>query len=241
MAYALENALYQWRDGDRRLAQRRQPARADLDRAADVRGRASCASGSARASCGVGAGRPLPPGHGLGHRAGRPQRRRHRRRRRVEVDARLRPLRPRGARPSRHWPARSRERTATPPVAGLARAGPRSRRRARPGAPCPAGAPRARARRGPQRVHALLQLRGSRSVSSLQLLALLAGRARLLRASAWPARCRAAGSRPASPSSASRPTRSQRMLVRRAGAGVRCGRRRAIPAHPSRPAPRLSS
>jgi hypothetical protein len=36
MAYALENALYQWRDGDRRLAQSNEPARADLDRAADV-------------------------------------------------------------------------------------------------------------------------------------------------------------------------------------------------------------
>ena len=36
MAYALENALYQWRDGDRRLAQAAEPARADLDLAADV-------------------------------------------------------------------------------------------------------------------------------------------------------------------------------------------------------------
>jgi hypothetical protein len=36
MAYALENALYQWRDGDRRLAATSEPARADLDRAADV-------------------------------------------------------------------------------------------------------------------------------------------------------------------------------------------------------------
>ena len=36
MAYALENALYQWRDGDRRLAQASEPARSDLDRAADV-------------------------------------------------------------------------------------------------------------------------------------------------------------------------------------------------------------
>jgi hypothetical protein len=36
MAYALENALYQWRDGNRRLAQVSEPARADLDRAADV-------------------------------------------------------------------------------------------------------------------------------------------------------------------------------------------------------------
>ena len=36
MAYTLENALYQWRDGDRRLAEASEPARADLDRAADV-------------------------------------------------------------------------------------------------------------------------------------------------------------------------------------------------------------
>jgi hypothetical protein len=36
MAYALENALYQWRDGNRRLADVPEPARADLDRAADV-------------------------------------------------------------------------------------------------------------------------------------------------------------------------------------------------------------
>jgi choline dehydrogenase-like flavoprotein len=36
MAYALENALYQWRDGDRRLAESSEPARADLERAADV-------------------------------------------------------------------------------------------------------------------------------------------------------------------------------------------------------------
>ena len=34
MAYALENALFQWRDGDRRLAQTSEPARSDLDRAA---------------------------------------------------------------------------------------------------------------------------------------------------------------------------------------------------------------
>ena len=34
MAYSLENALYQWRDGDRRLAETPEPARADLDRAA---------------------------------------------------------------------------------------------------------------------------------------------------------------------------------------------------------------
>jgi hypothetical protein len=36
MAYALENALFQWRDGDRRLAGTPEPARADLDRAADA-------------------------------------------------------------------------------------------------------------------------------------------------------------------------------------------------------------
>ena len=36
MAYAIENALYQWHDGDRRLAATAEPARADLDRAADV-------------------------------------------------------------------------------------------------------------------------------------------------------------------------------------------------------------
>jgi hypothetical protein len=35
LAYALENALYQWRDGDRRLAETSEPARTDLDRAAD--------------------------------------------------------------------------------------------------------------------------------------------------------------------------------------------------------------
>ena len=34
MAYAIENALYQWHDGDRRLAATAEPARADLDRAA---------------------------------------------------------------------------------------------------------------------------------------------------------------------------------------------------------------
>ena len=36
MAYALENALFQWRDGDRRLAETPEPARADLDRAAAI-------------------------------------------------------------------------------------------------------------------------------------------------------------------------------------------------------------
>jgi hypothetical protein len=34
MAYAIENALFQWRDGDRRLAKTPEPARADLDEAA---------------------------------------------------------------------------------------------------------------------------------------------------------------------------------------------------------------
>jgi hypothetical protein len=36
MAYALENALYQWRDGHRRVAETPEPARSDLDFAADV-------------------------------------------------------------------------------------------------------------------------------------------------------------------------------------------------------------
>jgi hypothetical protein len=36
MAYALENALYQWHDGNRRLADAPEPARADLEQAADV-------------------------------------------------------------------------------------------------------------------------------------------------------------------------------------------------------------
>src|SRR3954454_24807993 len=36
MDYALEDALFQWRDGDRRLAETPEPARADLDRAAYV-------------------------------------------------------------------------------------------------------------------------------------------------------------------------------------------------------------
>jgi hypothetical protein len=36
MAYALENALYQWREGERRLAETPEPARADLERAADT-------------------------------------------------------------------------------------------------------------------------------------------------------------------------------------------------------------
>jgi hypothetical protein len=36
MAYALENALYQWREGERRLAATAEPARAELDRAVDV-------------------------------------------------------------------------------------------------------------------------------------------------------------------------------------------------------------
>ncbi|MEA2377599.1 MAG: hypothetical protein QOK00_1959 [Thermoleophilaceae bacterium] len=36
MAYALENALYQWQDGHRRLADAPEPARADLEQAADV-------------------------------------------------------------------------------------------------------------------------------------------------------------------------------------------------------------
>jgi hypothetical protein len=36
MAYALENALYQWRDGDRRLAATPEPAKADLELAVDA-------------------------------------------------------------------------------------------------------------------------------------------------------------------------------------------------------------
>jgi hypothetical protein len=36
MAYAVENALYQWRDGERRVAATSEPARADLDRATDA-------------------------------------------------------------------------------------------------------------------------------------------------------------------------------------------------------------
>jgi len=35
MAYALENALYQWREGERRIAETPEPARTDLDRAAE--------------------------------------------------------------------------------------------------------------------------------------------------------------------------------------------------------------
>ncbi|MGH2804399.1 MAG: hypothetical protein ACRDL4_15320 [Thermoleophilaceae bacterium] len=35
MAYAVENALYQWREGERRVAATPEPARFDLDRAAD--------------------------------------------------------------------------------------------------------------------------------------------------------------------------------------------------------------
>ena len=34
MAYALENALFQWREGERRIAGTSEPARADLERAA---------------------------------------------------------------------------------------------------------------------------------------------------------------------------------------------------------------
>ena len=36
MAYALENALYQWREGERRIADKPEPAQADLQAAADV-------------------------------------------------------------------------------------------------------------------------------------------------------------------------------------------------------------
>jgi hypothetical protein len=36
MPYSLENALYQWREAERRLADTPEPARADLERAAEV-------------------------------------------------------------------------------------------------------------------------------------------------------------------------------------------------------------
>jgi len=36
MAYAVENALYQWREGERRIALAPEPAKADLDVATDV-------------------------------------------------------------------------------------------------------------------------------------------------------------------------------------------------------------
>jgi hypothetical protein len=36
MAYALENALYQWRDGERRVAATAEPAKADLEVAVDA-------------------------------------------------------------------------------------------------------------------------------------------------------------------------------------------------------------
>jgi len=36
MSYALENALYQWREGERRIAGASEPAKADLDGATDV-------------------------------------------------------------------------------------------------------------------------------------------------------------------------------------------------------------
>ena len=36
MGYQLENALFQWREGERRLRDTSEPAQADLDRAADV-------------------------------------------------------------------------------------------------------------------------------------------------------------------------------------------------------------
>ena len=36
MSYAQENALFQWREGERRLREMGEPARADLDRAADA-------------------------------------------------------------------------------------------------------------------------------------------------------------------------------------------------------------
>ena len=36
MAYAVENALYQWREGERRIADKGETAQADLDSATDV-------------------------------------------------------------------------------------------------------------------------------------------------------------------------------------------------------------
>ena len=36
MAYAVENALYQWREGERRISDASEVAQADLERAADV-------------------------------------------------------------------------------------------------------------------------------------------------------------------------------------------------------------
>jgi hypothetical protein len=36
VAYALENALYQWREGERRIANAPEPAKADLQAAADA-------------------------------------------------------------------------------------------------------------------------------------------------------------------------------------------------------------
>ncbi len=36
MSYAIQNALYQWREGERRIANAPEPAQADLDAAADV-------------------------------------------------------------------------------------------------------------------------------------------------------------------------------------------------------------
>ena len=36
MSYALENALFQWREGEHRLRGASEPARSDLDRAADA-------------------------------------------------------------------------------------------------------------------------------------------------------------------------------------------------------------
>jgi gamma-glutamyl:cysteine ligase YbdK (ATP-grasp superfamily) len=36
MPYALENALFQWRDGERRVADADEPARADLERATEA-------------------------------------------------------------------------------------------------------------------------------------------------------------------------------------------------------------
>ena len=73
VSYSVENALYQWREGERRLRETSEPARADLERAADavveeLRRRLGSALHVGRA------GRPLRRGHRLGHGPRRPPR-----------------------------------------------------------------------------------------------------------------------------------------------------------------------
>ena len=95
------------------------------------------------------------------------------------------------------------DRVAHGPEVGMAASwlsrlrGPRSRRGARPAGPCRACAPRARAPRARRSRTRFLSARFSLGQRP-QLLLLLARRARLLAASAWPARCRGRGSRAAS-------------------------------------------